>query len=251
LALEDLVPWLVPLILLLIMILASAIKIVKEYERGVVFRLGRLVGARGPGLFFIIPIFEAMVRLDLRTTVLDVPSQEVITRDNVPVRVDAVVYFRIMDPEKSIVQVTNYVAATSLYSQTTMRTVIGQANLDEVLSEREKLNKELQSIIDEATDPWGIKVSAVEIKNVEVPESMKRAMAKQAEAERDRRGRVIAAQGEMQAAKQLSEAAKTLQESPGSLQLRLLGSLSEAASEKANTIVVPIPIEILNLIRRR
>lgn len=250
-ALEDLVPWLVPIILLLIMILASAIKIVKEYERGVVFRLGRLVGARGPGLFFIIPIFEALVRLDLRTTVLDVPSQEVITRDNVPVRVDAVVYFRIMDPEKSIVQVTNYVAATSLYSQTTMRTVIGQANLDEVLSEREKLNKELQSIIDEATDPWGIKVSAVEIKNVEVPESMKRAMAKQAEAERDRRGRVIAAQGEMQAAKQLAEAAKTLQESPGSLQLRLLGSLSEAASEKANTIVVPIPIEILNLIRRR
>ncbi|MBU7004163.1 MAG: slipin family protein [Theionarchaea archaeon] len=232
------------------MILASAIKIVKEYERGVIFRLGRLVGARGPGLFFIIPIFESMVRLDLRTTVLDVPSQEVITRDNVPVRVDAVVYFRVMDPEKSIVQVTNYVAATSLYSQTTMRTVIGQANLDEVLSEREKLNKELQTIIDEATDPWGIKVSAVEIKNVEVPESMKRAMAKQAEAERDRRGRIIAAQGEMQAAQQLSEAAKTLKESPGSLQLRLLGSLSEAASEKANTIVVPIPVEILNLLRR-
>jgi len=250
LALEDLVPWLVPLILLIIMILASAIKIVKEYERGVIFRLGRLVGARGPGLFFIIPIFESMVRLDLRTTVLDVPSQEVITRDNVPVRVDAVVYFRVMDPEKSIVQVTNYVAATSLYSQTTMRTVIGQANLDEVLSEREKLNKELQTIIDEATDPWGIKVSAVEIKNVEVPESMKRAMAKQAEAERDRRGRIIAAQGEMQAAQQLSEAAKTLKESPGSLQLRLLGSLTEAASEKANTIVVPIPVEILNLLRR-
>jgi regulator of protease activity HflC (stomatin/prohibitin superfamily) len=191
-----------------------------------------------------------MVRLDLRTTVLDVPSQEVITRDNVPVRVDAVVYFRVMDPEKSIVQVTNYVAATSLYSQTTMRTVIGQATLDEVLSEREKLNKELQTIIDEATDPWGIKVSAVEIKNVEVPESMKRAMAKQAEAERDRRGRVIAAKGEMQAAQQLSEAARKLQESPGSLQLRLLGSLSEAAAEKANTIVVPIPVEILKLLRR-
>jgi regulator of protease activity HflC (stomatin/prohibitin superfamily) len=250
LALEDLVPWLVPLILLLIMILASAIKIVKEYERGVIFRLGRLVGARGPGLFFIIPIFESMVRLDLRTTVLDVPSQEVITRDNVPVRVDAVVYFRVMDPEKSIVQVTNYVAATSLYSQTTMRTVIGQATLDEVLSEREKLNKELQNIIDEATDPWGIKVSAVEIKNVEVPESMKRAMAAQAEAERDRRGRVIAAKGEMQAAMQLAEAAKTLKESPGSLQLRLLGSLTEAAAEKANTIVVPIPVEILKLLRR-
>ena len=249
-ALEDLVPWLVPLILLAIIILASAIKIVKEYERGVIFRLGRLVGARGPGLFFIIPIFESMVKLDLRTTVLDVPSQEVITRDNVPVRVDAVVYFRVMDPEKSIVQVTNYVAATSLYSQTTMRTVIGQATLDEVLSEREKLNKELQTIIDEATDPWGIKVSAVEIKNVEVPEAMKRAMAKQAEAERDRRGRVISAQGEMQAALQLAEAAKTLQKVPGSLQLRLLGSLTEAAQEKANTIVVPIPVELLKTLRR-
>jgi regulator of protease activity HflC (stomatin/prohibitin superfamily) len=250
LALEDIM-WLVaPLVLLVLMILASAIKIVKEYERGVIFRLGRLVGARGPGLFFIIPIFESMLKLDLRTTVLDVPSQEVITRDNVPVRVDAVVYFRVMDPEKSVVQVTNYVAATSLYSQTTMRTVIGQATLDEVLSEREKLNKELQTIIDEATDPWGIKVTAVELKNVEVPESMKRAMAAQAEAERDRRGRIIAAKGEMQAALQLSEAAKTLAQSPGSLQLRLLGTLAEAASEKANTIVVPVPVEMLKLLRR-
>ncbi len=249
-ALEDVIWLLGPLVLLAIMILASAIKIVKEYERGVIFRLGRLVGARGPGLFFIIPIFESMVRLDLRTTVLDVPSQEVITRDNVPVRVDAVVYFRIMDPEKSIVQVTNYVAATSLYSQTTLRVVIGQANLDEVLSEREKLNKQLQTIIDEATDPWGIKVSAVELKNVEVPEAMKRAMAKQAEAERDRRGRIIAAQGEMQAALQLAEAANTLQKSPGSLQLRLLSTLSEAAAEKANTIVVPVPVELLKLLGR-
>jgi regulator of protease activity HflC (stomatin/prohibitin superfamily) len=244
------VPWLVPLIVLVVMILASAIKIVKEYERGVIFRLGRLVGARGPGLFFIIPIFEAMVKLDLRTTVLDVPSQEAITRDNVPVTVDAVVYFRVMDPEKSIVQVTNYVAATSLYSQTTMRTVIGQATLDEVLSEREKLNKELQAIIDEATDPWGIKVSAVELKNVEVPETMKRAMAGQAEAERDRRGRIIAAQGEMQAAMQLAEAARTLQQSEGGLQLRLLGSLSEAAQEKARTIIVPVPVELLRNLRR-
>jgi regulator of protease activity HflC (stomatin/prohibitin superfamily) len=232
------------------MVLASAIKIVKEYERGVIFRLGRLVGARGPGLFFIIPIFEAMVKLDLRTTVLDVPSQEAITRDNVPVTVDAVVYFRVMDPEKSIVQVTNYVAATSLYSQTTMRTVIGQATLDEVLSERGKLNKELQAIIDEATDPWGIKVSAVELKNVEVPETMKRAMAGQAEAERDRRGRIIAAQGEMQAAMQLAEAARTLQQSEGGLQLRLLGSLSEAAQEKARTIIVPVPVELLRNLRR-
>jgi len=250
LALED-VMWLIaPLLLLVVMILASALKIVKEYERGVIFRLGRLVGARGPGLFFIIPIFENMVKLDLRTTVLDVPSQEVITRDNVPVRVDAVVYFRVMDPEKSVVQVTNYVAATSLYSQTTMRVVIGQATLDEVLSEREKINKQLQSLIDEATDPWGIKVSAVEIKNVEIPETMRRAMAKQAEAERDRRGRIISAQGELQAAMQLAEAAKTLQKSPGSLQLRLLGTLTEATTEKANTIVVPIPVEILKLIRR-
>jgi regulator of protease activity HflC (stomatin/prohibitin superfamily) len=212
--------------------------------------MGRLVGARGPGLFFIIPIFESMVKLDLRTTVLDVPPQEAITRDNVPVRVDAVVYMRVMDPEKSVVQVTNYVAATSLYSQTTMRTVIGQATLDEVLSEREKLNKELQTIIDEATDPWGVKVTAVELKNVEVPESMKRAMAGQAEAERDRRGRIIAAKGEMQAALQLSEAARTLAKSPGSLQLRLLGTLAEAASEKAKTIVVPVPVEMLKLLRR-
>lgn len=227
------------------MFLAAAIKIVKEYERGVIFRLGRLVGARGPGLFFIIPIFENMVKLDLRTTVMDVPSQEVITRDNVPVKVDAVVYFRVMDPEKSVVQVTNFAAATSLYSQTTMRVVIGQATLDEVLSEREHLNNELQTLIDDATDPWGIKVSAVEIKNVEVPENMKRAMARQAEAERDRRGKVITAQGEMQAAMQLAEAAKTLKESPGSLQLRLLGTITEAASEKARTIVVPIPVELM------
>lgn len=243
--------WIIgPLVFLALIILASAVKIVKEYERGVIFRLGRLVGARGPGLFFIIPIFESMMKLDLRTTVLDVPAQEVITRDNVPVKVDAVVYFRIMDPEKSVVQVTNYVAATSLYSQTTLRVVVGQANLDELLSEREKLNKQLQTIIDEATDPWGIKVTAVELKQVEVPESMKRAMAKQAEAERDRRGRIISAQGEMQAAMQLADAAKTLQKSPGSLQLRLLGTLSEAAAEKANTIVVPIPIELLKALQR-
>jgi len=250
LALED-VAWIItPLVLLLLMILASAIKIVKEYERGVIFRLGRLVGARGPGLFFIIPIFENMVKVDLRTTVLDVPSQEAITRDNVPVRVDAVVYFRVMDPEKAIVQVTNFVAATSLYSQTTLRVVIGQATLDELLSEREKLNKQLQTIIDEATDPWGIKVSSVELKNVEVPESMKRAMARQAEAERDRRGRVIAAQGEMQAAMQLAEAAQTLQKSPGSLQLRLLGALTDATAEKAKTIIVPIPVEFFKAFRR-
>ncbi len=244
-ALEDLLWIIIPLLFLAVMFLAAAIKIVKEYERGVIFRLGRLVGARGPGLFFIIPIFENMVKLDLRTTVMDVPSQEVITRDNVPVRVDAVVYFRVMDPEKSVVQVTNFAAATSLYSQTAMRVVIGQATLDEVLSEREHLNNELQTLIDDATDPWGIKVSAVEIKNVEVPENMKRAMARQAEAERDRRGKVITAQGEMQAAMQLAEAAKTLQESPGSLQLRLLGTITEAASEKARTIVVPIPVELM------
>jgi len=178
------------LVFFLLIILASAIKIVREYERGVIFRLGRLVGARGPGLFFIIPIFEKMIRVDLRTMVLDVPAQEVITRDNVPVRVDAVVYMRVMDPEKALVQVTNYIAATSLYAQTSLRNVIGTAFLDQILTEREELNKRLQATVDEATDPWGIKVSAVELKNVEVPDEMKVAMARQAEAERQRRSTV-------------------------------------------------------------
>ena len=240
--------WFVPaaaLVFFLLIIIASAIKIVREYERGVIFRLGRLVGARGPGLFFIIPIFEKMVRVDLRTMVLDVPSQEVITKDNVPVRVDAVVYMRVMDPENAIVQVTNFIAATSLYCQTTLRTVIGTAFLDQLLTERENLNRKLQTSVDEATDPWGIKVSAVEIKNVEVPDTMKKAMARQAEAERERRSRIITAQGEQQAAEQLAKATKILTESPGALQLRLMGTITDATTDKPTTVIIPVPIELM------
>lgn len=240
--------WFVPaaaLVFFLLIIIASAIKIVREYERGVIFRLGRLVGARGPGLFFIIPIFEKMIRVDLRTMVLDVPAQEVITRDNVPVRVDAVVYMRVMDPENAVVQVTNFIAATSLYAQTTLRTVIGTAFLDQILTEREDLNRRLQALVDEATDPWGIKVSAVEIKNVEVPDAMKRAMARQAEAERERRSRVITAQGEQQAAEQLAKATKIMTESPGALQLRLLGAIADSTAERPTTVVFPVPIELM------
>jgi regulator of protease activity HflC (stomatin/prohibitin superfamily) len=233
------------LVIFLLIIIASAIKIVREYERGVIFRLGRLVGGRGPGLFFVIPIFEKMVRIDLRTMVLDVPTQEVITRDNVPVRVDAVIYMRVIDPEKSVVQVTNFIAATSLYAQTSLRNIIGTAFLDQLLSEREELNKKLQTTVDEATDPWGIKISAVELKNVEVPDTMKRAMARQAEAERERRARVIIAQGEQQAADQLAKATKILTESPGALQLRLLGTISDVTTDKPTTVVLPVPIELM------
>jgi regulator of protease activity HflC (stomatin/prohibitin superfamily) len=245
--------WFLPsaaLVFLLLIIIAWAIKIVREYERGVIFRLGRLVGGRGPGLFFVIPIFEKMVKVDLRTMVLDVPTQEVITRDNVPVKVDAVIYMRVMDPENAVTQVSNYIAATSLYAQTSLRNVIGTAFLDQVLTEREGLNKQLQSAVDEATDPWGIKVSAVEIKNVEVPDSMKRAMARQAEAERGRRSRVITAQGEQQAAVKLAEATKIMSESPGALQLRLLGAITDATTDKPTTVVIPVPIELMRFFEK-
>ncbi len=238
------------LIFFLLIVIASAIKIVREYERGVIFRLGRLVGARGPGLFFLIPIFEKMVRIDLRTMVIDVPPQEVITRDNVPVRVDAVIYMRVMDPEKAVVQVTNFIAATSLYAQTSLRNVIGTAFLDQVLTERENLNKTLQATVDEATDPWGIKVSAVELKNVEVPDTMKRAMARQAEAERERRSRIIIAQGEQQAAEQLAKASQIMTEAPGALQLRLLGTIRDATTDRPTTVVIPIPIELMRFFQR-
>jgi regulator of protease activity HflC (stomatin/prohibitin superfamily) len=233
------------IIILVLMILSSAIKIVKEYERGVIFRLGRLQGAKGPGLFFIIPVIDAMFKVDLRTAVIDVPVQEVITKDNVPVRVNAVVYFRVMDPEKSIVQVQNFIAATQQISQTTLRSVIGQAHLDQLLAERDRLNAQLQEIIDEATDPWGIKVSTVEIKDVEIPKTMQRAMAAQAEAERDRRAKIINAEGEFQAAQKLAEAAHVMAAEPMALQLRTLRTISEVASENASTVVLPFPIEIL------
>jgi len=236
--------------LVLLILLASAIRIVKEYERGVIFRLGRLVGAKGPGLFFIIPVLDKMVKVDLRTITHDVPVQEIITLDNVPVSVNAVVYFRVLDPEKAIVDVENFYVATSQIAQTSLRSVVGQAALDELLAEREKLNKKLQQIIDKATDPWGVKVGMVEIKDVELPADMRRAMARQAEAERERRARVITAEGEQQAAEKLADATRVMSGSPGALLLRMMQMMQNAADNKGTTVVVPIPIELLQMTQR-
>ena len=233
------------LIVVVLLFILSGLKIVKEYERGVIFRLGRLVGARGPGIFFVIPLLENMQVVDLRTVTYDVPSQEVVTRDNVTVRVNAVVYYRVIEPEKAVTEVLDYKFATAQIAQTTLRSVIGQAELDELLSEREKLNVKLQQIIDEATNPWGIKVSAVEIKDVELPEEMQRVMAMQAEAERDRRAKIIRADGEYQASVKLKEASKILAESKGAMMLRILQTLNEVSTSQNTTIVVPIPVEIL------
>ncbi|MHC1595864.1 MAG: slipin family protein [Candidatus Syntropharchaeales archaeon] len=233
---------LIGIVVILLIILSSAIRVVKEYERGVIFRLGRLVGARGPGLFFIIPIFEMMVKIDLRTVTFDVPPQEVITKDNVTTKVNAVVYYRVMDPEKAVTQVEHFALATSQMAVTTLRGVIGQSELDELLSEREKINKKIQHIVDEATDPWGIKVSAIEIKDVELPKEMQRAMASQAEAERNRRARVINAEGEFQAAQKLSEAAEVLNKTKGGMFIRTLEMIRDATEEKATTVVIPIPV---------
>ena len=230
---------------LVIIILASAIKIVREYERGVIFRLGRLVGAKGPGLFFIIPMFDKMIKIDLRVHVLDVPVQEAITSDNVPVKVNAVVYFRVMSSEDAVVKIQNFLQGTSQMAQTTLRSIIGQVELDELLKEREKINQRLQSILDEATDAWGVKVTAVEIKDVQIPEGMQRAMAKAAEAERERRSRIIMAEGELQAAEKLTQAAKIISSQPSALQLRMLQTLTDVASEKTTTIFLPFPIEFL------
>lgn len=233
------------LIIILLVILSSAIKIVQEYERGVIFRLGRLVGAKGPGLFLIIPIVDRMVKVDLRVVTLDVPSQEAITKDNVTVKVNAVVYFRVINPSDAVVQVEDYRRATWNISQTTLRNVIGQSELDEVLAEREKINHTLQQIIDEATEPWGIKVSIVEVKDVELPQTMQRAMARQAEAEREKRAKIIHAEGELSAAHELSEAAATLSRQPAGVQLRYLQTLTEIAVEKNSTIIFPVPVEFL------
>ncbi|MFQ6089597.1 MAG: slipin family protein [Candidatus Methanofastidiosia archaeon] len=235
----------IAVVLVIFFIIANAIKIVKEWERGVILRLGRLLGKKGPGIFLIIPIIDRMMKVDLRIAVLDVPVQEVITRDNVPVRVNAVVYFRVMDPEKSIVQVQNFIQATSQISQTTLRSVIGQAHLDQLLAERDKLNTELQEIIDGATDPWGVKVSAVELKDVEIPKNMQRAMARQAEAERERRAKVINAEGELQASVKLAEAADIMGQHPMTIQLRLLQTIAEVSTENASTVILPFPVEFL------
>ncbi|NLI96858.1 MAG: slipin family protein [Synergistaceae bacterium] len=238
-------------LLIAVILLTSAVKIIPEYQRGVVFRLGRLVGAKGPGLVLIVPFVDRMVRTDLRVVTLDVPVQEVITKDNVPIKVNAVVYFRVMDPNRSVVEVENYIMATSQLSQTTLRSVIGRAELDEVLSERDKINLELQKIIDEKTDPWGIKVSAVEVKELELPEGMKRAMARQAEAERERRAKIISAEGEAQAAERLSEAARIMSISPVTLQLRYLQTMREIASEKNAMTLFPFPFEIVKAFMER
>lgn len=237
--------FLIGAIIVLLLFVASGIKVVKEYERGVIFRLGRLMGARGPGIFFVIPILESMVMVDLRTVTYDVPSQEVVTRDNVTVTVNAVVYYRVVEPEKAVTEVFDYRFATAQIAQTTLRSVIGQAELDELLSEREKLNLKLQQIIDEATNPWGVKVSAVEIKDVELPKDMQRFMAMQAEAERERRAKIIRADGELQASVKLREAAEIMMRTRGAMMLRILQSLNEISASQNTTIVLPIPMELL------
>lgn len=237
--------YLVIIITFVILILASAIRILREYERAVVFRLGRLVGTKGPGIIFLIPIVDRMVRVSLRTVVMDVPEQDVITKDNVSLKVNAVVYFRVLDAAKAIVEVEHYLEATSQLSQTTLRSVLGQSQLDEILAEREKINLKLQQIIDSQTDPWGIKVSTVEVKHVDLPIEMQRAMAKQAEAERERRAKVIHAEGEFQASQKLREAADNIAGEPTALQLRFLQTLTEVASEKNSTTIFPVPIDLL------
>ena len=234
------------LLFLIVLFLFSAIKVAREYERGIVFRLGRLLASpKGPGLFLLIPVVDRMVKVDLRTITLTIPPQEVITKDNVPVRVNAVAYFRIVDPKAAIVQIENFMVATSQIAQTTLRSVLGQHVLDELLSEREKINAILQGIIDEATSPWGIKVSIVEVKDVEIPGGMQRAMARQAEAERERRAKVINAEGEFQASERLKDAALVIEDHPIALQLRYLQTLLELGSSQATTIVFPAPIELI------
>jgi regulator of protease activity HflC (stomatin/prohibitin superfamily) len=239
-------------VVIAIFILASAIKILREYERGVIFRLGRCVGAKGPGLILLIPIVDKMVKVPLRTVAMDVPPQDVITRDNVTVKVNAVIYFRVLDPTKSILEVENYLYATSQISQTTLRSTLGESDLDELLSQREKINQELQRVIDKHTEPWGIKVSTVEVKNVDLPQEMQRAIARQAEAERERRAKVINAEGELQASKKLTEAAGVIATQPLAMQLRYLQTLAEIATENNSTTLFPVPIDLFEpLIRAR
>ena len=234
------------LIVFLFILAASAIKILREYERGVIFRLGRLIGAKGPGLIFIIPGIDKLLRISLRLVTLDIPPQDVITRDNISIKVNAVVYFRVIDPNKAVVEVENYLYATSQLAQTTLRSVVGQADLDELLSQRDKINLKLQDILDKHTEPWGIKVSLVETKQVDLPENMQRAIAKQAEAEREKRAKIIHAEGEYQAAEKLSQAANIISVNPAALQLRFLQTLAEVSTEKNSTIIFPVPIDIIS-----
>jgi regulator of protease activity HflC (stomatin/prohibitin superfamily) len=233
-------------IIFLLIILSSAIRILREYERAVIFRLGRLIKVKGPGLILLIPVIDRMVRVSLRTVVMDVPTQDVITRDNVSIKVNAVVYFRVIQPEKAIIEVEDYLFATSQLSQTTLRSILGQSELDELLSQRDKINLELAKIIDSQTEPWGIKVSTVEVKHIDLPQEMQRAMAKQAEAERERRAKVIHAEGEFQASQRLSDAAKIISVNSSALQLRFLQTLTEVASEKSSTIIFPVPLDLIS-----
>lgn len=239
-------PGMIVFLAIVIFIIANSIRVLREYERGVVFRLGRFVGVRGPGLIILIPLFEKMVRVTLRTVAMDVPPQEVVTRDNVSVKVNAVLYFQVFEPGKAIIAVEDYLYATSQMGQTTLRSVLGEHELDDLLSNREKINQTLQKIMDERTDPWGVKVSAVEVKDVDLPEGMKRAIAKQAEAERERRAKIIHADGEYQASNKLKEAADVMAAQPVAVQLRYLQTLTEIATEKNSTIVFPLPVEFLS-----
>jgi regulator of protease activity HflC (stomatin/prohibitin superfamily) len=232
-------------VVVLALLAAASVRIVPEYERGVVFRLGRVIGAKGPGLFFIIPVIDRMVKVSLRTVTRDIPPQDIITRDNVTVRVNAVTYFNVVDPVRSIVAIENYMYGTSQVAQTTLRSIIGQADLDDLLVKRDEINQQLQQIIDEVTNPWGVKVTLVEVKDVELPESMRRAMAGQAEAERDRRAKVIHARGEYEAAENLGLAAEILERHPAAMQLRVLGTMSEVTADRSSTLVLPIPVELL------
>ncbi|HEY9167679.1 MAG TPA: slipin family protein [Candidatus Kryptonia bacterium] len=238
-------PILTIIVIFAVFFLASAIRVLREYERAVIFRLGRLIGAKGPGLIILVPIVDRMVRVSLRTIAMDVPPQDIITRDNVSIKVSAVIYFRVLDANKAVVEVEDYLFATSQMSQTTLRSILGQSELDELLAERDKINKELQGIIDSHTEPWGIKVSNVEVKQIDLPQEMQRAMAKQAEAERERRSKVIAAEGEFQASQRLADAAKILSEQPSALTLRYLQTLREIATENNSTTIFPVPIDLL------
>jgi regulator of protease activity HflC (stomatin/prohibitin superfamily) len=244
----DSVFGLIGAVIVLLFILSAAIKIVPEYERGVIFRLGRVIDAKGPGLFVIIPIVDRMVRVSLRTVTMDIPPQDIITRDNVTVKVNAVTYFNVVDPVKAVISIQDYAYGTSQIAQTTLRSIIGQATLDELLVNREQINQQLQQIIDDLTNPWGVKVTLVEVKDVELPESMRRAMARQAEAERERRAKVIHAQGEFEAAETLGQAAGILESHPAAMQLRVLSTLTEVASERNSTLIFPLPIELLRLV---
>jgi regulator of protease activity HflC (stomatin/prohibitin superfamily) len=241
------IPLLAFVFVFVIFIISTSIRVLNEYERGVIFRLGRMIGVKGPGLIILIPIVDRMVKVSLRTVVLDVPPQDIITRDNVSVQVNAVVYFRVLGPDRAVVEVENYLFATSQLSQTTLRSVLGQVELDELLSHRDKINDQLQNIIDSQTEPWGIKVSMVELKQVDLPQEMKRAMAKQAEAERERRAKVISAEGERQAASVLAEAAAVMETHPGAMQLRYMQTLLEIATENNSTTIFPLPIDLISM----